>query len=179
MPSDRHGAAQRGDLPAGLQLAGYPAHHADELGHERGSRIGVELIRRGDLLEPALPHDADPVRHGQRLLLVVGDEQSGGAEPLLQGADLLAQLQPDLGVQGGQRLVEQQHPGLDGQRAGQGDALLLAAGELVRVLPGLGGPVQTMSSRSPARWLRWLAPILRIRSPKATLSSADMFGNKL
>jgi len=56
------------------------------------------------------------VGHGQRFLLVVGDEQGGGAEPLLQRADLLVQLQPYLGIQGGQRLVEQQHPGLDGQR---------------------------------------------------------------
>ena len=54
-------------------------------------------------------------------------------------ADLLAQLQPDLGVQRGQRLVEQQHPRLDGERPGQRDPLLLAAGQLVRVLLGLGG----------------------------------------
>jgi hypothetical protein len=54
--------------------------------------------------------------------MVVGDEQGRGAELLLQHADLLAQLQPDLGVQGGQRLVEQQHPGLDGRcRALAGD----------------------------------------------------------
>ena len=92
MSADRQRAAQRGDLTAGLQLAGYPVHHADELGHERGGRVGVQLVRRGDLLEPALPHDADPVRHRQRFLLVVGDEQGGGAEPLLQRADLLAQL---------------------------------------------------------------------------------------
>jgi hypothetical protein len=112
-----------------------PVHGADELGHERGGRVGVQLVGRGDLLQLALPHDADPVGHRQRLLLVVGDEQGGGAEALLQDADLLAQLQAHLGVQGGQRLVEQQHPGLDGQRAGQRDALLLTAGQLVRVLP--------------------------------------------
>jgi hypothetical protein len=135
---DRDGAAQHGDLAARLQLAGYPVHHADELGHECGGRVGVQLVRRGDLLEPALVHDAHPVRHGQGFLLVVGDEQGGGAQPLLQRADPLAQLQPHLGVQRGQRLVEQQHPGLDGQRPGQRDALLLAAGQLVRVLPGLG-----------------------------------------
>jgi hypothetical protein len=69
----------------------------------------------------------------------VGDEQGGGAEPLLQGPDLLAQLQANLGVQRGQRLVEQQHPGLDRERPGQRDTLLLAARELVRVLLGLAG----------------------------------------
>ena len=125
-----------------------------------------------------LPHDADPVRHGQGFLLVVGDEQGRGAEPLLQRADLLPQLQPDLGVQRGQRLVEQQYPGLDGQRPGQRDALLLAAGQLVRVLPGLGGqPDHVQQVAGPLAPLA--GPILRIRSPKATLSSADMFGNRL
>jgi hypothetical protein len=44
---------------------------------------------------------------------------------------------PDLGVEGGQRLVEQQHPWLDGERPGQGDPLLLAPGQLVRELAGL------------------------------------------
>ena len=38
-------------------------------------------------------------------------------------------------VQRGERLVEQDDVGLDGQRAGQGDPLLLASGQLVRVAP--------------------------------------------
>jgi hypothetical protein len=37
---------------------------------------------------------------------------------------------PQLGVEVGQRLVEQQDLRLQHQRAGDGDALLLAAGEL-------------------------------------------------
>ena len=42
-----------------------------------------------------------------------------------------------LGVEGRQRLVEQQHRRLDRQRAGQGDALLLAAGQLAGVAVGV------------------------------------------
>jgi hypothetical protein len=80
---DRDGAAEHGNRAATLQLAGNPVHDADELGYERGGRVVVELVRRGDLLELALPHDPDPVRHRQRFLLVVRDEQGGGAEPLL------------------------------------------------------------------------------------------------
>ena len=53
--------------------------------------------------------------------------------------DLVAQLHPHLGVQRGERLVEQQHARLDGERAGQRDPLLLAAGELVGVAVGLLG----------------------------------------
>jgi hypothetical protein len=48
-----------------------------------------------------VPHDPHPVGHRQGFLLVVGHEQGGGAQPLLQRADLLAQLQADFGVQGG------------------------------------------------------------------------------
>lgn len=46
--------------------------------------------------------------------------------------NLLAQREPHLGVQRRQRLVEQQDTGPQGERAGQRDPLLLAAGELVR-----------------------------------------------
>jgi hypothetical protein len=40
----------------------------------------------------------------------MGHEQRSGAQTLLDGADLLAQLQLDLGVQRRQKLVEQHHP---------------------------------------------------------------------
>jgi hypothetical protein len=76
--------------------------------------------------------------------------------PMLQGADLLAELQADLGVQGGQRLVQQQHPRLDGQGPGQRDPLLLPTGQLVRVLLGLRGqPDQVQQLTGP------LAPVAR------------------
>jgi hypothetical protein len=127
LAADRHVSAEYQHRPAGLQLAGDPVHDADELGHERSRRVRIQLVGSGDLFQLALPHDADPVGHRQGLLLVVGDEQRGGAELLLQKADLLPQLLAHLRVEGGQRLVEQQHPGLDGQRAGQRDALLLTA----------------------------------------------------
>jgi hypothetical protein len=45
-----------------------------------------------------------------------------------------------LGVEGAERLVQQEHLGLDGERAGQRDALALAARELVGV--AVGDPVE-------------------------------------
>ena len=45
----------------------------------------------------------------------------------------MAQGHPDLRVEGGQRLVEEEHGGLDGERPGERDPLLLAARQLVRV----------------------------------------------
>jgi hypothetical protein len=44
-----------------------------------------------------------------------------------------------LGIERGGRLVEQHHPRLHAQRAGDGDALLLAARELAGALVGLLG----------------------------------------
>ena len=105
----------------------------DERRHERRRREVVDLERRADLLDPALAHDHDPVGQRERLLLVVGDVDGGDPELALDRPDLLAQDDPDLGVERGQRLVEQQDLRLDGQRAGEGHALLLAAGQLVRV----------------------------------------------
>ena len=101
------------------------------------ARVGVELLRRVQLLQPALAHDPDPVGHGEGLLLVVGDEERGGADLELDATDLVAQLGAHLGVERRQRLVEQQHRRLDGQRPGQRDPLLLAAGELGGVVVGL------------------------------------------
>ena len=42
-----------------------------------------------------------------------------------------AHLEAELGVEVGERLIEEQALRADGQRPGQGDALLLAAGELI------------------------------------------------
>ena len=50
----------------------------------------------------------------------------------MQPLDLDAQLVPQLGIEVGERLVEQEDGGIAHQRAADGDALALAAGELVR-----------------------------------------------
>ncbi len=52
-------------------------------------------------------------------------------------AELCADLQAGTGVQGGQRFVQEEQPGVGGQGTGQGHALGLAAGEVA----GLGGGV--------------------------------------
>ncbi len=55
----------------------------------------------------------------------------------LDALQLQLHLTPQLEVEGAERFVEEQHPGGVDQRAGHGDALLLAAGELVRLLARL------------------------------------------
>ena len=87
-------------------------------------------LRRADLLDAARVHDRDAVGDLHRLGLVVGDEDRREPGAVVNFAQPNAQVLADLGVQRAERLVEQEHARLDGERAGEGDALLLPAGEL-------------------------------------------------
>ena len=80
---------------------------ADEGGDEAGARVVVDLERRADLLDPTLVHDDDAVGHRQRFFLVVGDVDGGDAECALQRADFLAERHADLGIERGERFVEE------------------------------------------------------------------------
>src|SRR5207247_6665849 len=85
-----------------------------------------------ELLDTSLVHDRDAIGDAHRLVLVVGDQDGGEPELALQPLDLDLHVQAESLVERAERLVEQQHGGLDGERAGHGDALLLASGELAR-----------------------------------------------
>ena len=85
----------------------------------------------GDLA--ALLHDRDPVAEQDGLVDVVGDEDDGLAEVALEALELLLERAAADGVDGAERLVHQQHGRVGGERAGDPDALLLAARELARV----------------------------------------------
>ena len=65
-------------------------------------------------------------------LKIVGDEQVGEAELLLQVLQQVDHLRLDRHVERRHRLVADDQLGLDGERAGDADALALAAGEFVR-----------------------------------------------
>src|SRR5262249_11690577 len=64
-------------------------------------------------------------------------------------------LPDELGVERRGRLVEEHDPRLHGERAGDGDALLLAARELARIPPLLRGKADTLQQRQ--------RPALRVR----------------
>ena len=95
---------------------------------ERG--VLVDLLRRAELLDAAGVHDGDQVGRGHGLALVVGDVDRRVAVGVVQAADLEAHLLAQVGVEVRQRLVQQQGLGLHDQRAGERDALLLAARQL-------------------------------------------------
>ena len=84
----------------------------------------------------AVEHDRDAVAHAHRFFLVVGDEDERDAELALQQLQLDLHLLAQLAVERAERLVEQQHAGPVDQRAGDGDALLLATRHLPRLALG-------------------------------------------
>ena len=82
------------------------------------------------MLQPALVHDGDAGGERHRLDLVVRHVDHGLAEPLVEFLDLGAHLDAQLGVEVGERLVEEEEQRIAHERAAHGDALPLAAGEL-------------------------------------------------
>ena len=99
-------------------------------------RVGEELLGRADLDDLAVGHEHDAVGGLAGKAHLVGHDDHRHA--LLGEADHdVEHLVDHLGVEGGGRLVEEHDLGVHRERARDRDALLLAAGELGRVLLGL------------------------------------------
>ena len=115
--------------------AGQLVHKAHEIGDEKIGRTLVDVARRADLLHHALVEHDDAIRQRQRLRLVVRhvDERDPGTP--LQRLDLRAHALAQLGVEIGQRLIEQQDRRLDHERAGERHALQLPARQLSGMPP--------------------------------------------
>jgi hypothetical protein len=103
-----------------------------EVRHERVRGAEVHLPRGADLVDAAGLHHRDPVGDRERLLLVVRDQDRRLPERALDLPELRPDTRPQLRVEVRQRLVEQQHVGLDHEGPRQGHPLLLAAGQLER-----------------------------------------------
>src|SRR5690242_416081 len=89
------------------------------------ARIGEQLARHPELHHLTHQEEAGRLRHAGGLLHVVGDDDDGERPPQLEN-ELLDAGGGDR-VQGRARLVHQQHGRVDGQRAGDIEALLLTA----------------------------------------------------
>ena len=104
------------------------------------------------------------------------DVDEGDAGAPLQRFELAAHALAQLGVEIGQRLVEQEDCRLDHQGSRQCHALLLAARKLARVAALQA--LQADRRQHAANPLRDLAAAsLASRSPKATFSNTDMCGH--
>ena len=78
-------------------------------------------------------HDGDAIGHRHRFFLVVGHEDEGDPDFLLDPLQLDLHLLAQLQVEGAERLVEEQDGRAVDERPGEGDALGLAAGDLGRL----------------------------------------------
>ena len=113
---------------------------------------------------------------------VVGDEEVGQAQPLLQVVEQVDDLGLDRDVQGRDRFVADEDGGLGSQRPGHPDALALPPGELVRetvvvlrVRPTSSIRSCTRRRRSNLSPMRWIASGSRITEPtrRRALSEPD------
>ena len=104
-------------------------------------------------MRPRCEH-AHAVGEGEGLLLVVGDEHRGGPGVAQDGLDVVPHLRAEVGVEVGERLVEEQQGGRGRQRPRHRHPLLLAAGQLVRVAaaePGQPHQVEHVADPRPPR----------------------------
>ena len=101
-------------------------------------RAGVQRFRRADLAHHAIAQHHDAIGQRQGLVLVVGHVDRGTAKQIVDAADLGPHLQPQLGVEIGQRFVHQHQRRLHHDGACDGHALLLPTADLARQLLRLG-----------------------------------------
>jgi len=93
----------------------------------------IEIVGGSDLFDAAVVHHHHPVGQRHRLDLVVGHVDGGGADFLVHFLDFDPHLDPELGVEIGQRLVEQKNLGIAHDGAAHRDPLALAARQLLRL----------------------------------------------
>ena len=93
----------------------------------------VEFVPAGYLDDLAQVHDRDPVGDVPHDGQVVGDEEVGEVEALLEGAEQVDDLSLNRNVEGGDGLVADDEGRVYGKGSGNADPLALAAAELVGV----------------------------------------------
>ena len=93
--------------------------------HERVGGFLVDLPWCADLADPAAVNNGDPVAHAHGLNLVVGHIDGGGTDFLLELLEFVTSRRPALGIEIGERLIEQEDIRLANQRPGQSHPLPL------------------------------------------------------
>src|SRR5206468_495909 len=132
------GVVRVGDLevadsrPPVLHARVEDVHVAEEVHDEGVGGLLEDLLRRADLLDAPVVHDDDAVSDLEGLLLVMRDEHTGHVQLVVEPPEPLAELLAHPGVERSERLVEEEHLRLGGERACERDALALAAGKLRR-----------------------------------------------
>ena len=113
-------------------------HLGEECLQTRVLGVGEQLLRRLILLNAALVNEDDAVGDFAGKAHLMGDHQHGDAG-VGQLFHQLKHFAHHLGVEGAGRLIEEDDVRVHRQRPGDGDALLLAAGQALGVDVGLVG----------------------------------------
>ena len=79
----------------------------DELGSVSGGGMVVDFAGGGDLFEGAVAEQGDAVGKGHGFFLVVGNEKEGDADFALEGLEFGLHLFAEIGVESGERFVEE------------------------------------------------------------------------
>ncbi len=116
---------------------------------------GENALLRGELDDLAEIHDRDPMGHVLDDGEIMTDEEERKAELALQVLQQVDDLRLDGNVERGDRLVAHDEVGLGGERARNGDALALSAGEFVR-------PARLGLARQPHFFQQQVDPSLHI-----------------
>ena len=106
---------------------------AEEPRREEAPRLFVEILRRPRLDHASAAHQDDPVADPHRLLRIVGHHHRRRAAFAQDRDRVGADAVPKPAVETRERLVHQEDAGTWHDGAGQRDALLLAAGSLMRI----------------------------------------------
>ena len=116
--------------------------------------IAEQLVRRALLQDAALVHEDGAVGDFAGEADLVGDDDHRHVHLAGQRLHDVEHFADEFGVERGCRLVEQHELRLHGERAGDGDALLLAAGELRGVgvdFVGEADAVEQLAAEPPRR----------------------------
>ncbi len=151
---------------------------AEEAEDERVRRMLVDHLRRVILLDPAGIHHRDPVGDFKRLLLIMRHENGRDLDRIVQLAQPAAQFPPHRGIERAEWLIEQKNLRLDGERAGQCNALALAARQLRGIVAGkiaeLNERQKFLDLGLDRRIRRALAPRLRTQAEGDVLEYAHL-----
>ena len=96
-------------------------------------RIAVDASGRIVLLQPAIREHQHPVAHRERVVLVVGDVNKGGAKDVVKASQLLPHRDPQVGVQVAQRFIQQEDPRFADDGAAERNPLPLATAQLAGI----------------------------------------------
>ena len=152
---------------------------AHEAGGEGRGRRPIDLVGRSDLLDAPVVQDDEAVGERERLPLVVRHVHEGRAGLAMHAPELGLHLEADLEVEGGERLVQQEHLRPVHERPRERDPLQLPARELVRAPPLEALQADERERLGDPCPRRRRAGMPAIRRPKATFSKTSRCGNSV